>query len=86
MTSHPFDPAVLIHPLPSEHVRVSYSENEDEVDQLDSESEVEAVEPDASSISLQKPEIVEEKRIPGSSLLPSTRIENIIQAECTSRT
>ena len=79
------DPAQLGHP-PPERINMSHSENEDDVDQLDSESDMDAAGLDASSAAQQKPVLVEERRIPGHSLLPMTRIENIIQAECTCRT
>ena len=82
--SESVDPAQLGH-APPERMNMSHSENEDDVDQLDSESDVEA-KLDASSAAQQRPVLVEERRIPGHSLLPMTRIENVIQAECTCRT
>jgi hypothetical protein len=83
--SESVDPAQLGH-APPERINMSHSENEDDVDQLDSESDMEAARLDASSATQQRPVVVEEKRIPGHSLLPMTRIENVIQAECTCRT
>jgi hypothetical protein len=63
---------------------VDYSENEDEVDQLDSDSEPQdnVVNLDASSTSSQKDGSGNDGvRQPGHSLLPVVRLENIIQAE-----
>jgi hypothetical protein len=84
MSSFSVDPAQLGHAQP-EPVPMSYSENEDDVDQLDSESDTEAPVLDASSAEQQKSVHVEEQRLPGSSLFPLARIENAIQAECTAQ-
>lgn len=54
------------------------SEAEDEVDQLESDSEVEETGNDASA---KKNEQGAGQRTPGQTLLPAVRLENIIQAE-----
>lgn len=77
MASFSVDPAQLGHAQP-EPVPMSYSENEDDVDQLDSESDTGTPVLDASSATL----LVEEQRLPGNSLFPLAKIENAIQAEC----
>jgi len=74
MATPSVDPPALTRPLPDP---VDYSENDDEVDQLDSDSDV--VNHDASSVSSQKEGAGE--RLPGHSLLPVMRLENIIQAD-----
>jgi hypothetical protein len=71
MGSHAVDPSLLGLPS-SERVDADFSEN-DEVDQLDSDSEMGDSGADADS--------EREWRDPGRSLLPATRLENIIQAD-----
>lgn len=55
------------------------SDMEDEVDQLDSDSDVEETENDTSSKKNGQAGV----RIPGHSLLPALKLENIIQADGT---
>jgi len=79
MASSSVDPSLLGHP-PSGHVDMNYSENEDEVDQLDSDSDTNL---DASGAPIQSSELGNDNRLPGHSQLPVTRLENIIQADGT---
>lgn len=66
---------MLGHEPPAEFMDADETENEDEVDQLDSDSEAEEDTQDPSDSS--------GSRIPGQTVLPITRLENIIQSGVT---
>jgi hypothetical protein len=70
MATHSVNPSLLGHEPPTNFLDGDETENEDEVDQLDSDSDVEEdiQDPDSSG-----------SRIPGQTVLPTTRLENIIQ-------
>ena len=70
-TTHPVNSSLLEHEPQTEFFDVDETENEDEVDQLDSDTDVEEDVQEADSSGL---------RIAGQTVLPATRLENIIQA------
>jgi len=81
MASHSVSPSLLGHPPFTEPIDIE-SEIEDEVDQLDSDSDGEDSEPDASNASMKKSGSGRGgERTPGHSVLPALRLENIIQAD-----
>ena len=81
MASYPINPSLLEK---SSNVtgapEIPESEVEDEVDQLDSDSEVDET---ANEASAKKNDPTGDQRVPGQSLLPAVRLENIITAEGT---
>ena len=81
MASYPINPSLLekssnITGTPE----IPESEVEDEVDQLDSDSEVDETVNEAFA---KKNDLTGGQRVPGQSLLPAVRLENIITAEGT---
>ncbi|TFK40647.1 hypothetical protein BDQ12DRAFT_679806 [Crucibulum laeve] len=70
-------------PFPAQSDPVDFeSDVEDEVDQLDSDTDVEGTGPNATSSSTKKVTSgLAGVRVPGQSLLPAVRLENIIQAD-----
>jgi hypothetical protein len=82
MASQSIDPSVFEQQQPLSEP-LDYSENDDEVDQLDSDSDQDnKANVEVSSVSSQKFNAGRDgERIPGHSLLPVLRLENIIQAD-----
>lgn len=79
MASPPLNPFIF-DSLPSADTQIDFYEEED-VDQLDSDSEVDD---DPDSLSAKKGSSKKDgKRIPGQTLLPGARLETIIQADGT---
>jgi hypothetical protein len=77
MASHSLDPSFFDPPVPAD-IPMDFYEEED-VDQLDSDSEADD---DLDASSAKKGSSKKEgKRIPGQTLLPATRLESIIQAD-----
>ena len=77
MASYPIHDILPEDPSSFENNENMESEVEDEVDQLDSDSDADAQETDVT----RKDGTGGAERIPGHSLLPALRLENIIQAE-----
>ena len=81
MASFPINSSLLdMSPNPTGAPEIPESDVEDEVDQLDSDSEVGET---ANEALAKKNDPIDGQRVPGQSLLPAVRLENIITAEGT---
>jgi len=81
MASRSIDPSLLSPPPSMEPMQVDdFEEENEDIDQLDSDSEVDE-DPEASSASVKKGSRKDGKRIPGQTLLAMNRLENIMQAD-----
>jgi hypothetical protein len=78
MASHPIPDTLHEDPAQIENMEVESDELDDEVDQLDSESDADVSELD---MTMKNGTGSGGQRMPGHSLIPALRLENIIQAD-----
>lgn len=79
MASYQADPLPLGYPSSNLHEHVDAESEDDQVDQLESDSDVEVSDPEAMSSFMKNSR--QDERLPGHTVLPSVRLENIIQAD-----
>lgn len=83
MASRSIDPSLLSPPPSMEPMQVDdFEEENEDIDQLDSDSEVEVEDdPETTSVSVKKGWKKDGKRIPGQTVIPVNRLDNILHAD-----